>query len=255
MTEANKAAGLSDLDQADQQPFRRRQAADQPDQRRAPAGPRAGAAGDPHRPARNGFETSRRRCLARSPVSRCTRRSECRVRPWQAGRDPVGRVPGDHLDGLGRQRQPAAPGGRPFGYDQRYAFQALPSVGVDSGVTSVSILTQTARTLATTANVIRAIDAVTAKPETTETLTVAVTPLEAGRLGRVGHSERVHRERPGRLDRRERPPARPHRRARPAARNSGRGLRVPGARDRPPAGLDPQGDVDDHVVRATRRTR
>jgi hypothetical protein len=65
-----------------------------------------------------------------------------------------------------------------LGYDQRYAYQALPSVGVDPGVTSVSILTQTARTLATPANVIRAIDAVTAKPETTETLTVTVTPLK-----------------------------------------------------------------------------
>jgi hypothetical protein len=65
-----------------------------------------------------------------------------------------------------------------LGYDQRYAYQSLPSVGVDPGVTSVSILTQTARTLAAPANVIRAIDAVTAKPETTETLTVSVTPLK-----------------------------------------------------------------------------
>jgi hypothetical protein len=65
-----------------------------------------------------------------------------------------------------------------LGYDQRYAYEALPSVGVDSGVTSISLLTQTARTLATPANVIRAIDAVTAKPETTETLTVSVVPLK-----------------------------------------------------------------------------
>ena len=65
-----------------------------------------------------------------------------------------------------------------LGYDQRYAYQALPSVGVDSGVTSISLLTQTARTLATPANVIRAIDAVTAKPETTETLTVSTVALK-----------------------------------------------------------------------------
>jgi hypothetical protein len=32
-----------------------------------------------------------------------------------------------------------------LGYDQRYAYQAPPSVGVDSGVTSISLLTQTAR--------------------------------------------------------------------------------------------------------------
>jgi hypothetical protein len=65
-----------------------------------------------------------------------------------------------------------------LGYDQRYAYQALPSVGVDAGVTSISLLTQTARTLATPANVIRAIDAVTAKPETTETMTVATVALK-----------------------------------------------------------------------------
>jgi hypothetical protein len=70
-----------------------------------------------------------------------------------------------------------------LGYDQRYAYEALPSVGVDAGVTSVSILTQTARTLATPANVIRTIDAVTAKPETTETITVSVVPLK--QLGTV----------------------------------------------------------------------
>lgn len=65
-----------------------------------------------------------------------------------------------------------------LGYDQRYGFQALPSVGVDGGVTSISLLTQTARTLATPANVVRAIDAVTAKPETTETMTVATVALK-----------------------------------------------------------------------------
>jgi hypothetical protein len=62
---------------------------------------------------------------------------------------------------------------------------ALPSVRVDAGVTSISLLTQTPRTLATPANVVRAIDAVTAKPETAETLTVSAVAL-AARLGRLG---------------------------------------------------------------------
>lgn len=65
-----------------------------------------------------------------------------------------------------------------LGYDQRYGHQALPSVGVDSGVTSVSLLTQTARTLAAPNVVVRAIDAVAAKPETTETLTVSTVSLK-----------------------------------------------------------------------------
>jgi hypothetical protein len=78
------------------------------------------------------------------------------------------------IDNLNQPRRAAAY----LGYDQRYAYQALPSVGVDSGVTSISLLTQTARTLATPANVIRAVDAVTAKPETAETLTVSTVPLK-----------------------------------------------------------------------------
>lgn len=72
------------------------------------------------------------------------------------------------VDNLNQPRRDAVA----LGYDQRYAYQALPSVGVDRGVTSISLLTQTARTLATPANVIRAIDAITAKPETAETLTL-----------------------------------------------------------------------------------
>lgn len=78
------------------------------------------------------------------------------------------------IDNLNSPRRDAGA----LGYDQRYAYQALPSVGVDSGVTSISLLTQTARTLATPANMIRAIDAVTAKPETTETLTVSTVALK-----------------------------------------------------------------------------
>jgi hypothetical protein len=50
--------------------------------------------------------------------------------------------------------------------------------GVPYEQTSVDVLTQTARTLATAANVVRAIDAVTAKPETSSTLTVVTTALK-----------------------------------------------------------------------------
>jgi hypothetical protein len=65
----------------------------------------------------------------------------------------------------------------PFGYDQRWAWPAFTNIAVDPGVTSVDVMTQTARTLATAANVVRAIDAVTAKPETSSTLTVVTTAL------------------------------------------------------------------------------
>jgi HK97 family phage prohead protease len=65
----------------------------------------------------------------------------------------------------------------PLGYDQRYVWPAVPRVGVDGGVTSVDVFTQSARSLATAANVVRAISAVTAKPETGSTLTIVTTPL------------------------------------------------------------------------------
>jgi HK97 family phage prohead protease len=66
----------------------------------------------------------------------------------------------------------------PFGFDQRYAWPAFPRVPVDSGATSVSVLTQTARTLPTAANVVRAIDAVTNKPESASTVTMVVTSMK-----------------------------------------------------------------------------
>jgi hypothetical protein len=91
--------------------------------------------------------------------------------PWQEFRSITWT---GSVDNLNQPRRAA----EYLGYDQRYAYQALPSVGVDSGVTSISLLTQTARTLATPANVIRAIDAVTAKPETTETMTVSTVALK-----------------------------------------------------------------------------
>jgi hypothetical protein len=49
---------------------------------------------------------------------------------------------------------------------------------VDAGATSVDVMTQTARSLATAANVVRNIDAVTAKPETSSTLTVVAVPMK-----------------------------------------------------------------------------
>jgi Escherichia/Staphylococcus phage prohead protease len=66
----------------------------------------------------------------------------------------------------------------PFGADQRYAWPAFPRVPVDSGVTSVQVMTQTARTLPTGASVVRAIDAVTAKPEVASTLTLNAVPMK-----------------------------------------------------------------------------
>jgi len=91
--------------------------------------------------------------------------------PWQEFRSITWT---GSVDNLNQPRRAA----EYLGYDQRYAYQALPSVGVDAGVTSISLLTQTARMLATPANVIRAIDAITAKPETTETMTVSTVALK-----------------------------------------------------------------------------
>jgi HK97 family phage prohead protease len=78
------------------------------------------------------------------------------------------------VDNINKQRYQA--GG--FGYDQRWAWPAFARVAVRYEQTSVDVLTQTARTLATAANVVRAIDAVTAKPETSSTLTVVTTALK-----------------------------------------------------------------------------
>jgi uncharacterized protein len=68
--------------------------------------------------------------------------------------------------------------GVPLGFDQRYAWPSLPRVGVDSGVTSVQVLSQTARSLATAADVVRNIDAVTDKPETGSTINLVTVPLK-----------------------------------------------------------------------------
>ncbi|HXH89704.1 MAG TPA: HK97 family phage prohead protease [Gaiellaceae bacterium] len=66
----------------------------------------------------------------------------------------------------------------PLGFDVRYAWPAFLRVPVDSAVTSVNVLTQTARTLPTAANVVRAIDAVTNKPESASTVAVVVTSMK-----------------------------------------------------------------------------
>ena len=78
------------------------------------------------------------------------------------------------VDNVDMLRRDAAP----FGYDQRWAWPAFPRVPIDSGITSVTVLSQTARTLATPANVVRAVEAVTAKPETASTITVATVAVK-----------------------------------------------------------------------------
>jgi Escherichia/Staphylococcus phage prohead protease len=65
-----------------------------------------------------------------------------------------------------------------FGADQRYAWPAFPRIAVDAGITSIDVMTQTARTLPTPTNVVRNLDAVTPKPETATTITVANLPLK-----------------------------------------------------------------------------
>ena len=129
------------------------------------------ARGDPWRKARGGTSSVEfsnvgyERSFAPEPLYEAFRsagfaRGKPAEIPWQEFRSITWT---GSVDNLNSPRRSAGA----LGFDQRYAYQALPSVGVDSGVTSISLLTQTARTLATAANVIRAIDAVTAKPETT----------------------------------------------------------------------------------------
>jgi phage head maturation protease len=65
-----------------------------------------------------------------------------------------------------------------LGFDQRYAWPAFGRIGVDAGVTSVPVMSQTARALASAATVVRAVDAITNKPETGSTITVANVPMK-----------------------------------------------------------------------------
>jgi hypothetical protein len=93
--------------------------------------------------------------------------------PWQTYEDRAVTWSGS-VDTMNRVRRDAAP----LGFDQRYAWPAFPRVAVDAGVTSVDVVTQTARSLATATNVVRNIDAVTNKPETGSTITVNATALK-----------------------------------------------------------------------------
>jgi hypothetical protein len=88
---------------------------------------------------------------------------ESRALTVTGGPDPVQRV-----------RAP----GVPLGFDSRWAWTVFPRIGVDAGTTSVDVLRQSARSLATAANVIRAIDATTAKPETSSTVEVIAAALK-----------------------------------------------------------------------------
>jgi HK97 family phage prohead protease len=66
----------------------------------------------------------------------------------------------------------------PLGYDTRYAFPAFGQVAVGRDVTSVHVLQQTARSLATAANVVRPLETVSTKPETSSTVDDVVVSLK-----------------------------------------------------------------------------
>jgi HK97 family phage prohead protease len=66
--------------------------------------------------------------------------------------------------------------GVPLGFDQRYVWTTLPTVGVDSGVTSVQVLAQSTRQLPAS-GVIRSIDATTDKAEVATTVDLITVPL------------------------------------------------------------------------------
>jgi phage head maturation protease len=66
----------------------------------------------------------------------------------------------------------------PYGYDTRYVFPVMPQVPVGRDVTSVHVLRQTGRSLASAANVVRDLAAVTPKPETGSTVDEATVSLK-----------------------------------------------------------------------------
>jgi HK97 family phage prohead protease len=68
--------------------------------------------------------------------------------------------------------------GVPLGADPRYAWQAVPNVAVNAGVTSVDVFQQTARSLPAGTAILRAIDATTNKPEVGSTLNITNVPLK-----------------------------------------------------------------------------
>jgi uncharacterized protein len=69
---------------------------------------------------------------------------------------------GSSLDDLAPRRQT----GVGLGYDERTVYGAFPRVAVDAGTTSVDVVRQSGRTLASAEDVVRDLAAVTEKPET-----------------------------------------------------------------------------------------
>jgi hypothetical protein len=68
-----------------------------------------------------------------------------------------------------------APG---LGYDQRFSWPAFQRVPVDAGVTSVSVLNETARTLIAGGTAVRAIDATSTKPAIGGTVTMTAASMK-----------------------------------------------------------------------------
>jgi HK97 family phage prohead protease len=67
--------------------------------------------------------------------------------------------------------------GAPLGWDQRYAWPAFPQTAIGWDTTSVSVVSQGSRTLATPASAVRPIDSTTQKPETNSVMQIVqVTP-------------------------------------------------------------------------------
>jgi uncharacterized protein len=89
--------------------------------------------------------------------------AENRSITWSGTIDPMSQIRGDTA---------------PLGADQRYAWPAFQQVSVDPGVTSVTFMAQSARSLATAANVVRAIDATSNKPETGGTASIQTVTLK-----------------------------------------------------------------------------
>ncbi len=67
--------------------------------------------------------------------------------------------------------------GYPLGSDTRYVFPVIPTVGVDAGTTSISVLRQTSRTLPAPADVIRQIDSDQPKAEADSNVRVEAVPM------------------------------------------------------------------------------
>lgn len=103
---------------------------------------------------------------------------------WQPGErtyipDPgFLRVKAASFDGDVPDISPIRREGGELGFDRRYIHPAFPMQAVDGTTTSVQILLQSGRTLASTSDVVRAIDSVTAKPETSSVKTLTTVDLQ-----------------------------------------------------------------------------